>query len=113
MTQPATKARLRNSPDCKKLSASPPSGRDTTAVEVTKTITSRGTKITAMVRNWRRRYASRPLLDGLGDLDHLRGALSAARTLRISERPTSRASTAVAAEKTSQNHSAPPNSKTW
>ncbi len=54
MRQPATKARLRNSPDSKKLRASPPSG-PTTAVDVRNTTITSGTRMIPMVRNCRRR----------------------------------------------------------
>ena len=52
--QPRTKASVRNEPEAPKLSASVPS-MFSTATDVRNTTTPSGTRMTAMVRNWRLR----------------------------------------------------------
>ncbi len=54
MVQPAMNASVRKMPDWAKLSAVVPSSRRI-RVEVKKTRMARGTRMTAMVLNWRRR----------------------------------------------------------
>ena len=57
--QPARNASVRNRPEEKNESASVPSGLST-AVEVKNTTAISGIRMSAMVLNWRRRYAMAP-----------------------------------------------------
>ena len=68
ITQPAMNASVRNRPDCAYVSPSDPKvsrapslmSGFTTSVEVTNTTMASGIRITAIVLNWRRRYAIAP-----------------------------------------------------
>ena len=72
-----------------------------------------GIRITAIVLNWRLRYAMAPSWMARAISIMVGVPWSAASTPFMRKKPTQIANTAVAAEKMSQNHSLPPSSKTW
>ena len=72
--QPRMNASVRHVPATPKLRASVPSAF-LIAVEVRKTMIASGTRIMAIVLNWRLQICGGAFLDRLGDLLHLRGAL--------------------------------------
>ena len=81
-----------------------------TLVEVRNTMAATGSRISRIVRNWRLRYASAPSWIAVAISIIFGVPWSTARTPRIRYRPVRMASRAVAAENSSQNHSAPPSS---
>ena len=72
-----------------------------------------GIRITAMVLNWRLRYAIAPSWIASAISTIVGVPVSAASTPRMRKKPTQIARSAVTAEKMSQNHSLEPSVKTW
>ncbi len=103
---------VRNAPDATNDSASSPPGF-ATRVDVKKTAAATGTRMMRIVRNWRRRYAIAPSWIAFAISRIVGVPSSAARTPRMRNRPTRIASSAVAIENTSQNHSAPVSLNSW
>jgi hypothetical protein len=104
---PATNAIVRNRPDSTTDNATLPSGART-SVEVRYTTTTRGIRMTRIVRNWRRRYAIAPSWMAAAISFIFSVPWSAARTPFESRKPTPSATRAVTTEMTSHAHSAVP-----
>ena len=95
---PDTNASVRNVPDCANDSADEPSGLST-SVEVKNTIAATGIMMTAIVLNWRCRYAAAPTWIAVAISIIFGVPWSCARTPRISWNPTAMASKAATTDR--------------
>ena len=109
---PATNANVRNVPDCTFVNATTPSGW-TTFVDVRNTIAATGIMMTAIVLNWRRRYAAAPTWIARAISIIFGVPWSAASTPRIRWNPTAIASTAASTDRNSTVISPPPSTNCW
>ena len=117
ITQPAMNASVRNSPEAAKESPDEASSGFTptranasrsglaTSVAVANTMIASGMRITAIVLNWRLRYAMAPSWIASAISIMVGVPCSAASTPFMRKKPTTMARSAVTAEKISQNHS--------
>ncbi|GIU86230.1 MAG: hypothetical protein KatS3mg009_0745 [Acidimicrobiia bacterium] len=116
MMQPAMNAAVRAAPDAAKLRPPLPPVKPSgfaTSVEVTKTITASGTRMTRIVRNCRLRYAQAPswIADAISIIFGV--PWSEASTLRIRAKPTRIASSAASPDSARTAHSPPFSTNSW
>ena len=113
MMPPATKARVRRRPGLRRSVRATSPLAFLISVEVTKTMAASGMRITAIVLNWRLRYADAPSWIALAISIIFGVPWSWARTSFIRTKPTARASRAEMPDSERIAHSPPFSTNSW